>query len=164
MTEAKAQRIKDLAVAMLGNLSSVDGYKLAKFLGVLQSNKIVITLANMFSTGLIYCMGQLPLVLQQQKLSRRVTKKWGFALGAIPQFALRDYAGRIVFSDRAIAELRFWCKCIWHLRYDSFWRLVERLILTDACTKGYGAVICLLTSLGAPKNPVFSVSQLLHGA
>lgn len=164
VTDAKAQRIKELAIDMLRDLGNVDGYKVAKFLGVLQSNGIVITLAKMFSTGLIRCMSQLPMVVQQQRMSRTVSKKWRFALDAVPDYALRDYEGRIVLSDWAIAELRFWCKCIWHMRHDNFCRLVERLILTDACPKGYGAVICSLTNLGAPLNPVFSVSDLLHGA
>ena len=61
VTEKKVIRIKELAIELLADLGNINGYKLAKFLGVLLSNNVAITMAGIISTGLSRCMQQLPM-------------------------------------------------------------------------------------------------------
>lgn len=161
--EAKITRIIEQARAMLGALGQINGYKLAKFLGVLRSNTVVMTCALIFSSGLAKCLQQLPL-RPVSKLSRKQLAKWNSMKSEVPSFALRDFKGKIQLTPWAIAELRFWSKCSWQLRSSVFNRPVDTIFITDACPEGYGVVRCAPTALGCPRDPVFQVDQLLHGA
>lgn len=163
VTEEKAGRIVTLARDLLSNLDKLNGYKVAKFLGVLHSNRQVLACASMFSTGIATSLQQLP-TLTMTCLSPKKIKKWRSPLQSLQDFQLRDFNGVVVLSKWAVAELRFWSKCMWQLRHVCFGRRVGRVVFTDACPEGFGALICLPTTLGCPENPVFAVAQLLHGA
>lgn len=157
----KVERIRDLVHEVLGNLSRTTGYTLSKLLGLLRSNKTACAWASALSVGLAKALSTLPLLEHEQSTSSHRQRKQRWRVKQ--EFQLRDYSHFVVLTELAVAELRFWSKCIWKVRFSKFGLQVEFVIFTDACPKGFGFVFCTAPNRLLDAAPQFTVQELSTG-
>lgn len=106
--------------------------------------------ALILARGMMRSLAQLPLV---DRPSHK-TEEQGLV-------AWRDYSGSVSLTQLAVAELRMWLECIWHLRGSRLCRRLEKVAFVDASPCGYGAVLADQVSRGQQRR--FMVSDLVGG-
>ena len=138
---------------LLENRYNAPGRVLAQFIGKLRSFRTACPEVVLLARELMRCLTQLP---RQYRTGQN-------KLGEVLDFQWRDYAGVVMLSDLAIAEIRVWLACIWKLRAAHLARSLEVVTFTDACeTEGYGAVITRASSVGNKRG--WEVQELVGGA
>jgi len=151
----KVVRYKRLAEAVLQHCRQPrPGREVARVIGKLQSFRLAMPATLIATRGLARCLQQLPLREDAAAAQRGDRIEW------------RDYEGTVQLSQLAIAELRFWDKCIWHLRGTRFQRPLRAVAFVDACPGGYGAVWTEVqrTPAGLDAARTLQVHELRGGA
>lgn len=140
----KVMQAKALCASLLAASSAaVSGFSVASVVGKLQSFRLACPLVMILSKGLSRCLTDLPV------------------LEAGGDWESKDYSAKIHLSALAIAELRFWCACLWHIRGCALDRPVESLVFTDASTTGFGYVAT--NALNAATATGFKVREVCGG-